>query len=172
MKTMFEKNKKGFALIEVMIAALVLTVGALAFLKLQHRGLQYSFNDYARSQGVAITQGFVEKLRGNTTVVDAYKACHVSSESVKCEPTIQATFQKQIKLTQKQMADSIKGQTILCFIKKGDNKNNRELHLTFMWVDSTIKDAKKVDLNYSYCPKKFGDTISFIENSVTIYATL
>lgn len=190
MKATLEKKEKGFALIEVMMAALVLTVGCLAFLKLQHKGLQYSFNDYARSQGVAITQGFVERLRGNTAFLNAgiadgsisngdktlanalstaTSACGASKPNKTCA---KAMFDYQKYLTAQQMQTAMKGQSRLCYLH---NNDTRGLRLTFMWIDSTAsEDAKKDGIEEDNCPDNFGDAVEddFIDNSVTIYATL
>lgn len=188
-----KKQEKGFALIEVMIAALVLTLGCLAFLKLQRTGMQYAFNDYARSQGVAITQGFAEKLRGNVRFLntsiddgsisstDTRLSSNLPQKSTHCQPdpsTIacaKAMFDYQRYLTAQQMKMLLKGQSLLCYEKEDDDDKYGAVRLTFIWVDSSASEkAKKEGLETSDCPDDFDDEVDkdFRDNSVTIYVQL
>lgn len=59
------KKHKGFALIEVMVAALILTVGAIGFLKLQTIALKSSRNNFSRGQGVEIAGSQIDFFRQN-----------------------------------------------------------------------------------------------------------
>lgn len=190
---MIRKSKeysKGFALIDVMMAALVLTVGCLAFLKLQQMSLQYAFNDYARSQGVAITQGFIEKLRGNRafltigihsgsiTAGDNNLSSQLPQTTADCTASppdsdcAKAILAYQRYLTSRQMKQLIKGKSILCY-QMGSNVGL--LRLTFMWLDnSSSKDAKIAGIQSTDCPTTFDAAVDsqFLANSVTIYAQL
>lgn len=176
------KNSKGFALIEVMMATLLLTVGCLAFLKLQRVGLQYSFYDYARSQGVAIAQGFAEKLRGNLALVreDTFSGSVKSSDAVPATVDLpqtnadctnanpstacaKAMLTYQSYLTAQQMKHLIKGNSVLCYSRNADSRGL--VRLTFMWVDNTSRNTTII------CPTSFAENDT-IENAVTIYAQL
>lgn len=188
-KIIERKKEKGFALIEVMIAALVLTLGCLAFLKLQRTGMQYSFNDYARSQGVAISQGFAEKLRGNMIFLNkAIDSGSISSadtgllsklpqQSSDCQSSrpgtdcAKAMLTYQSYLTGQQMQALLKGQSRLCYLKH----NSATVRLTFMWVDNVAsEEAKKNGIQETDCPATFDGAVGkdFIDNSVTIYVQL
>lgn len=186
------KNQtQGFALIEVMMAALVLTVGCLAFLKLQQTGIQYSFNDYARSQGVAITQGFAEKLRGNIAFTDpsinsgsivagdSSLSTSLPQETTDCTNAVpgkecaKAILAYQSYLTSQQMKNLIKGDSILCY-QKGATPGS--VRLTFIWLDTALfsepdddkltieeKRAKREKIVFSNvkCPTEYGKDADF-----------
>lgn len=190
MKPLNQQYSHGFALIEVMVAALVLTVGCLAFLKLQRIGVQYAFNDYARSQGVAIAQGFTEKLRSNTPFIHAddlqygniksYTTlsgvfpqenanCQADTPGIACA---KALLDYHRYLTAQQMKAFIKGKSKLCYRKHPSIKGS--LRLTFMWVDSS--SSKKVQKTFDSieCPESFTAQLDkdITDSSVTIYAQL
>lgn len=170
------KKQRGFALIEVMLAALVMTVGGVAYMKLQQRGLQSGFNNYARSQGIAITQNFVEQLRSNVgyvkTSTDAEKKIS-ASESV-ANPAVpdcnssQATcsnsiFDFQNNLIRKQM-QAVSANSILCY-RRGSNGYVR---VTYIWpTNSQLSNNTDAGLQ---CPGLNAATNQ--NNSVTIYAQL
>ncbi len=59
------RKQKGFALLEVLIAALIMTVGGIAYMRLQQVGLKAGYNNYVRTQGIAIADNFVDTLRNN-----------------------------------------------------------------------------------------------------------
>ncbi len=60
------KKQKGFALLEVLIAALIMTIGGIAYMRLQQVGLKYSYNNYARTQGIVMARNFADILRNNS----------------------------------------------------------------------------------------------------------
>lgn len=187
-----DKHKhRGFALIEVMVSALVLTVGCLAFLKLQQTGMKYSFNDYARSQGVAVAQGFAEKLRGNVNLLsstvksgsilggDVSLSSALPQDDTDCQSAnpgttcAEAMLEYQSYLTSKQMQSLLAGQSRLCY-RMHDTKYG-SVRLTYMWVDNTSgTTAKKDGIKEADCPSAFDSAVgsNFIDNSVTIYVQL
>lgn len=175
------RKNEGFALIEVMLSALLLTVGCLAFLKLQQLGLQYAFNDYARSQGIVITQSFAERLRSNLALLDTetfdgsiksdaiFTRITFPSRSPECKKQkpglacARVMFAYQSYLTARQMQHLIKGNSILCYQR---NATNRTLiRLTFLWVDNS---SETTSIN---CPTSFNGG-SNINNMVTLYVQL
>lgn len=191
-----DKHKhRGFALIEVMVSALVLTVGCLAFLKLQQTGMKYSFNDYARSQGVAVAQGFAEKLRGNVNLLsstvksgsilggDVSLSSALPQDDTDCQSAnpgttcAEAMLEYQSYLTSKQMQSLLAGQSRLCYRIINDIANAKygSVRLTYMWVDNTSGTTAKEDgIKEADCPSAFDSAVgsNFIDNSVTIYVQL
>ena len=65
------KNKaiRGFTLLEVLIALLVLSVGLLGLASLQTRGLAAGHNAYLRSQAVLLARDMAERIRANNNLV-------------------------------------------------------------------------------------------------------
>lgn len=61
--------QKGAALIEVMIALLILAIGLLGFAGMQTRGMQMARKSYSHSQAVFLAEDIVERMRANLAAV-------------------------------------------------------------------------------------------------------
>ena len=66
--------QRGFSLIEVLIALVILAVGVLGLAALQTTGLQYTHDAYIRSQATVIVYDLVERMRNNVTNANSYIA--------------------------------------------------------------------------------------------------
>ncbi len=176
------KKQLGFALIEVMLAALIMTVGGVAFMKLQQMGLQYNFNNYARTQGTLFAEDFIEQLRGN---IGLLKAAQVSgtlisgsisktepapTAAVNCSSTTQtqscaaSLLALQKYLISQQMA-TIASDSILCYQENAAGSGY--LRVTYLWRDNS-SEGQTASLD---CPTTFNENKA-PNNSVTIYAQL
>lgn len=172
-----KKRPSGFALIEVLLAALILTVGGAAFMKLQRIGLQYNYNNYARTQGIVIAQGFIEQLRSNiayvknaaaiqdkvTAKAEDYKpntAIDCSGTATTCANSI---FAHQKYLISQQIA-TVTPNSVLCY-SQGTARGH--IRVTYLWQDNS-KAGKATDIKN--CPAFTEQTTQ--TNSVTIYAQL
>ncbi len=69
------KNLKGFTLIEVLVALLILSIGLLGLAGLQVSGLRSNHSAYVRSQAVMLAQDMADRMRSNqvAAVVDCYE---------------------------------------------------------------------------------------------------
>lgn len=61
------RAQRGFGMIEVMVAVLVLAVGVMGFAGLQTRAVRASGDSYYRTQAMAIAQDLAERMRANST---------------------------------------------------------------------------------------------------------
>lgn len=183
----------GFALLEVMIAALVLTVGGVAYMKLQQTGLQYNFNNAARSRGAAVINGFVEHLRSNVNyvrytnnisgsivadgVTEPSSAISCSSRSdtdSKTATCATAVFNLHRYLLSKRMADiTAANNSRLCYVESSTEAGL--MRLTFQWRDNSKESVDNDALSVA-CPdfnaNLKNSTTNYKNNSVTIYAQL
>lgn len=66
--------QRGFSLIEVLIAMVILAVGVLGLAALQTTGLQYTHDSYIRSQATVIVYDLVERMRNNVDNANLYVA--------------------------------------------------------------------------------------------------
>lgn len=73
MKTgMSRAGEKGFGMIEVLVAILVLAIGVLGFAGLQARAVQASGESYYRTQAMSIAQDLAERFRVNSSASATY----------------------------------------------------------------------------------------------------
>jgi type IV pilus assembly protein PilV len=68
------RRSRGFMLIEVLIAMLVLAIGLLGIAAMQVRGLQYSHDAYLRSQISVLAASMADRMRLNRALVAGYTA--------------------------------------------------------------------------------------------------
>lgn len=66
--------QRGFSLIEVLIALVILAVGVLGLAALQTTGIQYTHDAYIRSQATVIVYDLVERMRNNVDNANLYIA--------------------------------------------------------------------------------------------------
>lgn len=94
-------NQRGFTLIEVLIAALILSIGLLGLAGLQARGLQFNQSAYQRTQATILAYSMADRLRNNvasanggsydTLFADA-AALGTDCEVANCNPGDMAAF--------------------------------------------------------------------------------
>ena len=66
------KNKtqsRGFSLVEVLVALLVLSIGLLGLAALQTTSLQYNTGSYLRTQATFLAYDIIDRMRANSTAV-------------------------------------------------------------------------------------------------------
>ncbi len=196
------RKQKGFAMLEVLVAALIMTIGGVAYMRLQQMGLQYGHNNYARTQGIVIAEDFVDTLRNNLEhfqhgVVGGHiisgnagangvnpidlsqQPCTVSTSTASNGDTSQSIscntktiFELQNRFVQQQLQASVSN-SVLCY------RVNRTgfVRVTYLWKDNSAasKDIDLTTLNSGgYCPADFNTAVDakLEENMVTIYAQL
>ncbi len=181
----------GFALVEVLLAAVVLSVGVLAFMKLQNISLQTGFNSYARTQGLATIESFIASLRTNTHfsnlptrqtndfilggTVEAnpppqyHSICQTNTNATACASV---SFDYQRYLISQQMQTALPDKnSLLCYQQDGHGKGF--IRVDFLWLDSSTK-AKNQTLSGNDCPRTFqsSNKEAHKNHQITIYAQL
>lgn len=78
MKNLIETRSRGFTLIEVMIAMIILAVGLLGMASLTVRGQQSNESAYARSQASLLAYDIIERMRANKVEFSALETRKVS----------------------------------------------------------------------------------------------
>lgn len=62
-------NNKGFTLLEVLIAVLILSIGLLGIAGLQAKGLQFNHSAYLRTQATFLAYDIADRMRANMVAV-------------------------------------------------------------------------------------------------------
>ncbi len=77
---------RGFSLLEVLIALLILSIGLLGLAALQMRGLKYNHDAYVRSQSTILAYDIMDRMRGNSANSADY--ADPVSTSIVCSDTV------------------------------------------------------------------------------------
>ncbi len=165
----------------------ILTVGGVAYMRLQQMGLKSSYNNYARTQGIVIAQDFIDTLRNNvehfqtagdsgyivsnharskdiSSINLSKKICTVSSSTDSNSNTSQSIscntetiFDVQKAFVQQQLQSSVSN-SVLCYRVKTDGF----VRVTFLWKDNSAA-SRAINLN---------SLSNLKQNMVDIYAQL
>jgi type IV pilus assembly protein PilV len=93
---------KGFSLVEVLVALLVLSIGLLGLAALQTTSLKYNTDSYTRTQATILAYDIIDRMRLNSagvsagnydaatnsaaaTKISAYEGCKSSATGCKCD---------------------------------------------------------------------------------------
>ncbi|MCP5152292.1 MAG: type IV pilus modification protein PilV [Ectothiorhodospiraceae bacterium] len=71
-------RERGFSLMEVLIALLVLGIGLLGLAALQAQGLRFSTESYSRSQATVLAYDIIDRIRANRANAAAYAAANIT----------------------------------------------------------------------------------------------
>ncbi|MBS3804596.1 MAG: type IV pilus modification protein PilV [Oleiphilaceae bacterium] len=79
-----DSHQKGFGMIEVLIAVLVLAIGLLGMAALQTNGIKMTTGALSRTQAVLLTEDIIERARANRQNLSSYSVS--SSTPPTCDP--------------------------------------------------------------------------------------
>ena len=80
------RPERGFTLIEILVAVLVLSFGLLGLAMLQSTGLRFNTDSYLRSQATILAYDLIDRMRANKAGADAGNYCLTGATPV-CETT-------------------------------------------------------------------------------------
>ncbi len=86
------RPERGFTLIEILVAVLVLSFGLLGLAMLQATGLRFNTDSYLRSQATILAYDLIDRMRANKAGADAGNYCLTSTTPV-CQTTAAPTDQ-------------------------------------------------------------------------------
>ncbi len=69
-KCIYGRKNRGFTLLEVLVAVVILSVGLLGLAALQTRGQQFSFSAHARTQATILAYDLMDRIRANDNPLD------------------------------------------------------------------------------------------------------
>jgi type IV pilus assembly protein PilV len=77
--------QRGFHLIEVLVAVVVLSIGLLGIAALQVQGLRYNYGSFSRSQAVVIANDLAERIYANRPGAEAGGYAAFDSDDLDCD---------------------------------------------------------------------------------------
>lgn len=80
------RRQRGFTLVEVLVALIVLAIGLLGLAQLQARGLKFNQDAYVRSQATTLAYEIIDRMRSNRDSAELYESTDPGGPYV-CDPT-------------------------------------------------------------------------------------
>lgn len=80
-------GQKGFTLIEVLVALVVMSIGLLGLAALQLQGMKYNSDAYFRTQATTLAYDMIDRMRANATAARSglYAATAAPTSATNCE---------------------------------------------------------------------------------------
>ena len=125
-------RERGFSIIEVLIALIVLAIGLLGLAALQAQGLRFNHDAYVRTQATNLAYDIVDRMRANRTNLAAYTA---GDPGGACDPLI-ATPTGDLNCWYRGLAASLPGGAGLITA----NATANFYDVTVRWIDRTPRD--------------------------------
>lgn len=136
------KQNRGFTMIEVLVALLILSVGLLGLAALQTSGVKFNQDAYIRSQATNIAYDAIERMRINRAVAiaNSYGGTHTTASSSDSCNFTGTTAANEILCWRVAIRDNLPNGSVVISAPGGTNSN--EFTLTVSWSDrSRQRDA-------------------------------
>jgi type IV pilus assembly protein PilV len=130
------RRDRGFSLIEVLIALLVLAIGLLGLAALQAQGLRFNHDAYVRTQATNLAYDIVDRMRANRTNLAAYTTLDTGAA---CDPLV-ATPAMDLNCWYRGLAASLPGGAGLITT----NATANFFDVTVRWIDRTPRDFSAI----------------------------
>ena len=127
-----DRRNKGFSLIEVLIALLVLAIGLLGLAALQAQGLRFNHDALVRTQATNLAYDIVDRMRANRANVAVYTSADPGGA---CNPLV-ATAVMDLTCWYDDLAATLPGGSGVI----AANATANFFDVTIRWIDRTPRD--------------------------------
>ena len=142
------RANRGFTLIEVLVAMLVLAVGLLGVAALQLRGLQYNHDAYLRSQSSILAYDIADRMRLNRDNANAYRSDYTipTSRPTDCIPgPANVSVTNDLDCWHQQLYDALPPGRDADIVQE----TNGEYTVRFTWTD---RENQSREIEYTFLP--------------------
>ena len=126
------RRERGFSIMEVLVALLVLAIGLLGLAALQAQGLRFNQDAYVRSQATHITYDIIDRIRANRANVALYA---VPDPGLLCDPTV-STIAMDLSCWYDDLAAALPGADAVIT----SNATANYYDITIRWADRTPRE--------------------------------
>lgn len=126
------RRQRGFSIIEVLIALLVLAIGLLGLAALQAQGLRFNHDAYVRTQATNLAYDIVDRMRANRANVAGYTA---PDPGLVCDPLV-ASVNMDLSCWYDALAGTLPGGAGLITT----NATANFFDVSVGWIDRTPRD--------------------------------
>jgi type IV pilus assembly protein PilV len=124
------RRSRGFSLMEVLVALLVLAIGLLGLAALQAQGLRYNHDAYVRSQATSLAYDIIDRMRANRANATDYAIDLAPLAGEPCDPTL-ATIEAELTCWLRNVQLALPGGTAAIAV----NPDPNYVDVTVSWTD-------------------------------------
>lgn len=139
------REAEGFTLLEVLVAMLVLAVGALGIAAMQLRGLQYNHDAYLRSQISVLAYDIADRMRLNQASAASYASTYNIGVAGPACTENSAAIANDLACWQRRVWEALPPGGSANIVDDGGG----EFTVTMSWVD---REGTTRTVNYTFQP--------------------
>lgn len=170
--------QSGFSLIEIMVAAVILSIGILGVAGLQMVGMKGTHQSYMKQQAMAVVQSLTERMHANKQGVIAGNYV-VDSSTFACTAALPACSNSSSNCTVAEIA-TVDLHNLVCGYKKGSAPRTGGVEVVSAGDISSLVNGEldvtcptgcatgEIRINVQWTEREFGSEIPGIDDSLMV----
>ena len=171
-------KQSGFSLIEIMVAALILSIGILGVASLQIIGMKGTHQSYMKQQAMAVVQSLTERMHANKSGVIAGNYL-VNSSTFDCNAVLNTCSSSSSNCTNVEIA-TVDLHNLVCGYKKGSAPRTGGVEVVAAGDVSTLVNGEldvtcptgcatgEIRINVQWTEREFGSETPGVDDSLMV----